>query len=424
MKTISGSPVGTADLIPRHFPINCGHPSLRNAPQQKHQNVNPTFVVFSDDWGRHPSSCQHLFRHITNHYRTLWFNTIGLRTIRFTKYDLVRSAQVMRDWLRTRAPSSPATPSRNNPQVLKPIMFPTFKWKLFSDLNQKLLQQAVRKALHGSECRKAILVSTLPLVPRLFASDYFVRTVYYCVDDFTNWPGVNGECARRLEEETLSMCDLVIATSDHLLKTRIGRASRRMLLTHGVDYEHFSRAGVLVPPPEIGSLPKPVIGMFGVFDQRTDGDLLIRIAREFSQGSMVVIGPTDRDIHPFLGLGNIHFTGRVLYDDLPKWISGIDVCILPYHVDVQTRAINPLKIREYLATGKPVVSTPLPEAVKLEKYLTISDPDSFCDAISHVLQGRPTSAVALKELLSPESWEIKAQQFLDFVLEGLQPSSN
>jgi len=211
----------------------------------------------------------------------------------------------------------------------------------------------------------------------------------------------------------------MVATSDQLLSTRGAAVRSSLLLTHGVDYEHFARCSVLAPAGGISNLPHPILGIFGVFDNRTDGELLQRIARSFPEGTVAVIGPTDRDVRSFRMLQNIRFLGKVDYNELPSWIAGFDVCILPYHVNELTRSINPLKLREYLATGKPVVTTPLPEAEKLAPYLTIATRDDFSDAVRSVLTQTPRPSSAMREMLLSESWERKAEQFLQFVLDGI-----
>ena len=96
-----------------------------------------------------------------------------------------------------------------------------------------------------------------------------MKKVYYCVDDFTQWHGIDGEAMRRMEKETLSACDLLIATSTPILESR-GLVSRRsVLLTHGVDVDHFANA-TPDPASPLAALPHPIVGMFGVFDRRID----------------------------------------------------------------------------------------------------------------------------------------------------------
>src|SRR5262245_53102117 len=103
------------------------------------------FVVFSDDWGRHPSSCQHLFKRILPHSDVIWFNTIGLRSPRFSLYDIRRAAQVIASWLLGAELGPPSC--EVTPQTIRPVMWPSFSWRWAAALNQKLLCRAVRRAI-------------------------------------------------------------------------------------------------------------------------------------------------------------------------------------------------------------------------------------------------------------------------------------
>lgn len=402
------------------------------------------FVVFADDWGRHPSSCQHLFRRIIPRAQVIWVNTIGLRTPRINMHDLARAMQVMRSWIRPNprfrkqvrangirhAPNGAAdAPAEDGvfPYVLSPVMWPSFQGPRSSALNNRLLSAAVRKALRQvAPGKQPILVSTSPTLPGLFRDLSFRRTVYYCVDDFTHWHGVNGRAVHRLEQETLDACDLMIATSTSILESRSPLVSASTLLTHGVDLAHFSRAKPN-PASPLAPLAHPLVGMFGVFDQRVDGEALKAAALLSPHATFVVIGPVDRDTDEFREWSNILFLGPIPYAELPGHVAHLDLCILPYVMDESTRNINPLKLKEYLATGKPVITSPLPEAVVLAEYLTLAGPEEFPAAVASALAaldpGAPANPVRLRKglenFLRSESWEAKAKRFLSDIMEGL-----
>jgi len=378
-------------------------------------------VVFSDDWGRHQSSSQHIFRHLLDKYAVTWINTIGLRTMRLSMYDLKRTIQVLGSWVSSKsADGSNEKNEMANPKVLAPIMLPSFRYRFTAYLNQKILLKTVRKALNlYGKNKKNILVSTAPIIPAIYSSGIFDLTVYYCVDDFTTWPGVDGRAMQRLESELLRGCDLLIATSSELLRSRGAFVKKAGLLTHGVDFEHFSSASRLSPPDELTKLPKPVIGFFGVFDDRMDDAVLKSIANQFASGSVAILGPIDRDIQPFASFNNIHFFGRVSYQELPSWVSGFDACILPYKVNESTKSINPLKLKEYIATRKPVISTPLPEAVRLSKYVRIAFPEDFPVSVREEIEKPFSENPDLEAFLHNESWEKKAEEFEKIIMEEL-----
>lgn len=410
----------------------------------KDQLSQYVFVVFSDDWGRHTSSCQHLFRRIIPQAQVIWVNTIGLRTPRLNFHDVGRTMQVVRSWIRPSATLWPRSAIRLaaqplsdtialskdaiSPYILNPIMWPSFQGPTSAALNYRLLSNAVHKALRRiAPGKHPILVSTTPTLPGLFRDHTFRRKVYYCVDDFTHWHGINGRAVHSLEQETLHACDLMIATSTSILEARASFVSAATLLTHGVDLAHFCD-----PIPDLKSplaaLPHPLVGMFGVFDRRIDGEALKAAALLSPQASFAILGPVvDRDPGEFRNLPNIRFLGAVPYSELPGHVAHFDLCILPYVVDESTRNINPLKLKEYLATGKPVIASPLPEAIRLAAYLTLADSSEFPRAVESALakiktgsSGNPALADAgLGQFLRSESWEAKAQCFLSDVMEGL-----
>lgn len=372
-------------------------------------------------------------------------------------YDLRRSLQVLGSWIRPntkfRARSKVDSSKRAvnalpvplgedavSPYVLSPVMWPSFQGTTSSALNHRLLARAVRKTLrHVAPDKQPILVSTTPTVSGLFRDQTFRRKVYYCVDDFTQWHGINGRAMHRLEQETLNACDLMIATSTSILEARSSFVNASALLTHGVDLAHFSRA---IPDPSsaLAALPHPIVGMFGVFDRRVDGQALKAAALRSPQANFVVIGPVvDRDPGEFRDVPNLRFLGAVPYSDLPGHVCHFDLCVLPYVVDESTLGINPLKLKEYLATGKPVIASPLPEAIALAEYLTLADSETFAETVASVLATiassnpahpashcsvhpsppiRPSSK-GLDRFLEAESWDAKAKRFLSDIMEGL-----
>ncbi len=398
---------------------------------------NFAFVVFSDDWGRHPSSCQHLFRRIIPHTEVLWVNTVGLRTPRLSLYDLKRALEILGGWIKgNRSNRSEEIPgsasSSNSPQVIRPFMLPFYGHKWARAFNDAMVWKALSKAMENfAPGKPRVLISTLPQTAGLFSRRAFYRNVYYCVDDFTNWGGVDGRTMASLEGELLGHCDVLIATSQGLLESRGPQVKTASLLTHGVDVKHFGSGSPTLPPPyALSSLPKPLVGMFGAFDARVDGALLKRVAESLGEGSVAIVGPIDRDIAEFATHKNIRFLGAVPYGELPAYAHCMQALILPYAVDRNTVNINPLKLKEYLATGKPVVSTPLPEAKRLEAFLRVAGPAEFPAAVLQALNHAETHAETRSatpphatskerdDFLVAEDWDRKAMQFCEFILES------
>ena len=151
------------------------------------------FVVFSDDWDRHPSSCQHLFRRIARDHRVLWVNTIGLRAAKADKFTLLRGLEKLKEW------SRPLRRISEDFWVLAPIMLP-ISGGLAGRLNVQLVAATVRHVMRRMGLRRPILWSSIPT-----AVDYVGRlgesaVVYYVTDDYSLWPGGNPERIRAADE--------------------------------------------------------------------------------------------------------------------------------------------------------------------------------------------------------------------------------
>ncbi len=241
---------------------------------------------------------------------------------------------------------------------------------------------------------------------------------YYCVDDFTLWPGVDTRAAAMLERELLDRADLVVATSDHLATTRRGRHGDTALLPHGVDVEHFARASEPGATTLDGvSRGRVVLGYLGLLDARLDVALVTAVARLRPDWDWVFVGPNDATPDPRLALPNIRRLPAVPYARVPDALAAFDVAVLPYVRNELTRAINPLKLREYLASGRPVVATSLPEVQRYAPEVHLADaPHDFVAAVERALAMPRDRREARRAMLADDTWEARARTLLDLCL--------
>ena len=409
------------------------------------------FVVFSDDWGRHPFSCQHLMRCFLPQSRLIWVETIGLRRPRLSLYDLRRAAGKIHGWLRPErlkgrnAPDAgmdgvkaaeiehvgpvgraTATNKKNdyaappeNPYRVSPFMIPYNTINAVRACNRRSVVRAVRRAMDRLGMRSPILLATLP-----DAGDYAgcfneILTVYYCVDDFTLWPGMNQpELVRDMEAKLLAKADLVVAVSEYLAETRVTPRGPTHLLTHGTDLDHFA-APSLPMPEELAHTPAPVIGFFGLMDEHFDVELMRDVAVRRPHWNFICIGTKRISLAALEKLPNFRRLDAVPYERLPSFAARFDVAVMPYRLTEHTRTANPLKLREYIATGKPVVSAPLPEALRFAKHIRIAgDAVAFTAAIEEALADT-TPPKERRAVLIGETWADKAAQFSGWIEEAL-----
>ncbi len=400
------------------------------------------FLVFSDDWGVHPSSCQHIFRILSKEHPTVWVNTIGMRRPRLSLGDAkkallkvsrmlsgdpprarasgndARSGAAVTEFSGSGAPGglvATATATTGcGVTVCAPPMLPFRRPRAVARWNDRSVEHTVRRALADRDLDDVCLVTTVPNIHGAVQKLGATSVVYYCVDDFSEWPGMNRDAILDMESRLLPTVDKAVCTS-RALYDRFESQVPTWLLTHGVDVERF--AACSLPGnvhPCLASIPEPRVGYFGLLDERTDSDLVKQVARTMPHISFVFTGPVEGRLRSLQALPNIHLTGSVPYDDLPSIVRGWRACLLPYRINALTEKINPLKLKEYLASGKPVLSTPLPEAVRLSDHLGISaSAGEWCDEIESMVRGdRNVSTAGTRDYLAGESWQNKAEELL------------
>jgi len=167
-----------------------------------------------------------------------------------------------------------------------------------------------------------------------------------------------GRRSTLLKEEEIRLLqrtDVAFATDPALAERFENRCARIHLLANAVHPDFLTKEGFPCPP-DLASRPKPVIGYVGSLSHWVDLDLLCYIASKRPNWSFVMVGPTDRIRIP-KHLSNLHFTGEKRYEDVPAYVDNMDVCIIPFVVNELTQTVNPVKLYEYLARGKPVVAT-------------------------------------------------------------------
>lgn len=217
-------------------------------------------------------------------------------------------------------------------------------------------------------------------------------TVYDCMDElsaFKNAPAALREC----ESELFECADLVFTGGRSLFEAKRDRHPRVFEFPSSVDVRHFSRARVVDgEPADQTNIPHPRLGFFGVIDERMDLELIEGVARSRPDWHLVLIGPVVKiDPATLPRLDNIHYLGMKSYEELPTYLAGWDVAILPFALNESTRFISPTKTPEYLAAGKPVVSTAIRDVVRpygLRGLVEIADtPAEFVEATERLLGG-------------------------------------
>jgi glycosyltransferase involved in cell wall biosynthesis len=363
-------------------------------------------LCFSHDWSGDPLSRTHLMRLLARDNRILWVNSIGHRAPRASGRDLRRALTKLR------AAAGPVREQEPNIFVLDPVAIPAYGIPGVRGLNHSLLRAQVLPAMRRLGFRRAVNWVANPVAAVVAGSLGEEALIYHCTDEATAFAGVPTRALVALERKLLRRADIVIVSSQRLYESKTRENPRTVLVRHGVDHRHFRRAlePATTVPPEIAGLPRPVIGYFGRMGvDWVDVELLTHVAREFSGGSLVLLGEVTTDLGELAALPNVHLLGRRPYEELPRYCRGFDVALLPFPVSEVTLNANPLKVREYLAAGLPVVSTPIPEVEFLRQCRIGRDRDEFVAEIRAALRQPGPNAERSKSMQS-ESWDARLDE--------------
>jgi len=251
--------------------------------------------------------------------------------------------------------------------------------------------------------------------------------VYHVTDDYSAHPTTGDRSAfLRAEEGLLRRADLVIVTSPGLFTSKGRFNPATYLVPNAVDYAGFQAAlATGVRPPALAegdnAIPHPRIGYAGALNEKVDFSLLAHVARAHSDWHLVLIGALDLVGQPdkatvLGGLPNVHWLGRLPVADLPGAIAGMDVCLLPYERNDWTANIDSLKLYEYLACGRPVVSVDVPAASRFGDVVQVAaNPDEFVCRIEAALhEDTDASALRRKAVAGANTWEHRVAR-----IEGL-----
>jgi glycosyltransferase involved in cell wall biosynthesis len=363
-------------------------------------------LCFSHDWSGDPLSKTHLMRLLARDNRILWVNSIGYRTPSVSKADMSRAFKKLL------AAAGPIQQPEPNIFVLNPLVIPAHGRPEIQAINRHMLRFQIKRAMRRLGFRQPINWVFNPAASIIAGTLGEAMLIYYCVDEYTAFSGVATQTLADLERQLLSRADLVIVSADRLYESKSQVNPRTVLVRHGVNYTHFRRA--LDPetqvPEEIARFPRPIIGYFGLIaSDWMDVELMVHVAKHFANGSLVLLGKTTMDVSALERLPNVHLLGRKPYEALPAYAKGFDVSVVPFPISEVTLNANPLKAREYLAAGLPVVSTAIPEVEVLGQCRIGADPDSFVRHIEAALAD-PGPRSERSETMRHESWEARLDE--------------
>jgi glycosyltransferase involved in cell wall biosynthesis len=378
-------------------------------------SLHADVVAFSKDWRDTHTSNHHVLRELAKTRRVLWLNSIATRTPKLSSgRDLGRIFRKLGEFVR--GPRN----VKNDLWVFTPLVLPLPHSALARRVNRWVLRATVRALRARLGLRDFELWTFLPNVADYVSTLGESLAVYYCTDEWSMFSYIDTEAMVDAERALLARVDCVFAVNEALARRKRALNPETHVASHGVDQPLFART--LDPdtrvPEDLAALPQPVIGFAGTLHDWVDLDLIAEVARRHPEWSVVLIGRVLADPQPLARLPNVHLLGRRPYEELPGYYKGFSVGIIPFRISEQLPYINPLKLREYLSAGLPVVSTAVPEAHQYGRWCSIAaDADGFVRALETTLDGdSPELRRERSSAMAGEGWEVRVAE-INEVLE-------
>jgi glycosyltransferase involved in cell wall biosynthesis len=303
--------------------------------------------------------------------------------------------------------------------VYSPIILPPSSRPLLRKLNARLVGAQVRLVLKILGIRRWFTWVTVPTACDVLDRLPESLTIFNRSDAFSKFPEAREEYIRSCEHKMLTRSDLTLYVNNRLMEEDTGPADRKYYIGHGVDFDLFARAAQERRHcPEYASIPRPIVGFFGAIDDYTvDLKLLKRCAETLTDMSFVLIGLSTLDISDITDLPNVHYLGFRPYGEIPRLGAAFDVGIMPWLEADWIAYCNPIKLKEYLALGLPIVTTPIPQATEYADVLCVAKTaDEFTAAIRRcVSENSEQTRAKRRQRVQNDSWQNKAGEILMLV---------
>ena len=344
--------------------------------------------------------------------RVIFVNSISMGLPSLANKDLLpRIARKLRSYARL------ARPTPEGVTVVSPAVIPFFGSRVARAANRRLLAMQIGRLARRGGLSRPILWIAIPTAADLIGQFDEELVIYQVSDKYdANLMDHATDLAtiRKLHERAIDNADLVLYSGQKLLAEAERGRERSFLLEQAVDFEHWSQvgAGNLEVAEAVARIPRPRLGYFGAIEPwLVDQDLIKRACRERPDWQWIFIGNKSRGVE-IEALPNTHFLPPVPYQELPRYAAGFDVCVLPWDTAHSfTSYGSAIKVREYLATGLPVVISPLPEYESMGDVLRIArSHDDWFRLVEEALNEKdPAAARARQAAVADGTWDARAE---------------
>ncbi len=369
-----------------------------------HEAAQPSVIILSFiEWQGAFQRPQHLAMQLGERgYRVYYFSLLRLhRALKFPEWLEYEKGKDVADRV----------------TVVTPLAFPLdTRIPLFSKLNNAILRQSIRH--HCSKGAQPHLIVNAPYFNSVVFSIESVRLLYDIMDELTADAGSTR--LKKAEARLIRDADAVTSGTWSVAERKKALREDITFIACGVEYEHFARAASpsTTVPEDITTISSPIAGYFGAVNERIDYGLVAEVAQQLPDIHFLFIGPVSVNVSRLRSFRNISFMGRRHYGELPAYLKSFDVALVPYKVSGGVETVNPVKVLEYLAGGKPVVSTNLPDVQRFygECVVCTGDAGTFTEAIRSIVAEPGSVEEKVRKgqrLARRRSWEAMARDFAE-----------
>lgn len=374
-----------------------------------------------DWWYHHPHSKTHLMRRFARAgNKVIFVNSISMGLPSLTNKDLLpKIGRKLKSYAKF------ARDTDEGITVVSPATIPFHGNAATRKVNQRLLIAQIGSLVKRKKMSRPILWIAIPTAANVIGQFDESCVVYQVSDKYdanSEDHAVDPAKIRALHEQCIEKADIVLYSGRRLLEEATLGREKSYLLEQAVDFEHWSQVATLEPADKIGAIPHPRIGYFGAIEPWLVDQELIKLAGEkHPEWNWIFIGNLARGTE-FGELKNVTHIPPVPYNDLPRYAAGFDVCVLPWETEhAFTSYGSAIKVREYLATGKPVVISPLPEYESMSDVIRIAGArEQFIAMVEDALaENDPSATKRRQDAVKDGTWDARAEWVSDLIEQCL-----
>lgn len=392
--------------------------TVDKTPLHEHKD----FILFSTaDWDEpYWTNKQHTASHLAAAgHRVLYIESVGLRTP-----NLASGRDLGRMWRRLKRSLRGPRRVRDSVWVYSPLIIPfKHQWSLVRFVNQGILRTTISLFAACKKFQRPVIWTYHPFMLESLPKLDNRALVYHCVDDLSVIPGIDPEGYRLEEARLLSESDVVFATSQALYDHCSHLNTNTHFFPNVADLEHFSSAQLEGSvPQDLANIPEPRLGYIGVLsDFKVDFDLVYEVAKTKPEWQWVFVGEeregqSNSVVEQLRPLANVHFLGRRDYNQLPEYMRGLSLGMLPSVINQYTRSMFPMKYFEYLAAGLPVVATALDFTNTYTAGMRVaSNSDEMILAIEKQLQRGRYNQRESRVFVGENTWDQRLKKMLSYI---------